>query len=98
MKTTILNRTVLSHYISEEVGLTKNQADRVLESIMDNITIALKNGNKVTLKGFGSWSVVRRDARVGINPSTGQRIFVSATNVVKFAPSDILNRNMKDVL
>ncbi|SEC74693.1 DNA-binding protein HU-beta [Maribacter dokdonensis] len=93
-----MNRTVLSHYISEEAGLTKKQADRVLESIMANITTTLKKGNKVTLNGFGSWSVVRKDARTGMNPSTGQSISVSAKNVVRFAPSDILNRNMKDVL
>ena len=93
-----MNRTVLSHYIFEEAGLTKKQADRVLESIMANITAALKKGNKVTLNGFGSWSVVRKDARTGMNPSTGQSNSVSAKNVVRFAPSDILNRNMKDGL
>jgi len=51
---------------------------------LGNVEGALKKGGRVSLVGFGSWSVSRRNAREGRNPSTGQTIQIAAKNVVKF--------------
>jgi|TARA_R110000764_G_scaffold98280_5_gene182605 DNA-binding protein HU-beta len=92
-----MNRIELAHNITEETGLTKEETKIVLESIITNIVLALKKGDKVMLKGFGSWSVVQRNARMGIVPSTGQAISIPAKKIVKFIPSVRLNEEVKDV-
>ena len=61
-----------------------------MESFLGNVEGSLKKGNRVSLVGFGSWAVTRRNAREGRNPSTGQTIKIAAKNVVKFkAGSDL---------
>lgn len=92
-----MNRIVLSHYIGEEAGMNKKQADQVLESIMFVITAALQKGGKVTISGFDTWSVVHKKARIGTIPSTGENISVAAKKVVKFTPSNLLNAKMEIV-
>ena len=62
----------------------KLQQKKALESFLGNVSGALKGGNRVSLVGFGSWSVTRRAARDGRNPQTGATIKIAAKNVVKF--------------
>ncbi|MFM1878914.1 MAG: hypothetical protein RLZZ241_1780, partial [Bacteroidota bacterium] len=57
---------------------------KALESFLGNVEGSLKKGGRVSLVGFGSWSVSKREAREGRNPSTGQTIKIPAKNVVKF--------------
>ena len=67
-------------------------AKKALESFLGNVEKSLKKGNRVSLVGFGSWSVSRRAAREGRNPQTGKTIKIAAKNVVKFkAGSDLSN-------
>ena len=71
---------------AQDAGIPKVKAAKVLESIMNGITKALKKGDKVSLVGFGTFSVAKRAAREGRNPATGQKIKIPAANVPKFKP------------
>jgi len=72
---------------AKDAGISKVAATAVLGSFMDSVTKALKKKNgKVTLVGFGTFQKVRRKARKGRNPQTGEAIKIKATNVVKFRP------------
>ncbi|MEO0572958.1 MAG: HU family DNA-binding protein [Bacteroidota bacterium] len=85
-----MNKTELIDAMAADAGITKAAAKKALESFLGNVEGSLKKGNRVSLVGFGSWSVSRRNAREGRNPQTGQTIKIAAKNVVKFkAGSDL---------
>ena len=85
-----MNKSDLIDAMAEDAGITKAAAKKALESFLENVEGALKKGNRVSLVGFGSWSVSRRAAREGRNPQTGKTIKIAAKNVVKFkAGSDL---------
>jgi DNA-binding protein HU-beta len=69
---------------AEEADITKAQASKVLKSILNGIEKALKKGDKVSLVGFGTFSVSKRAAREGRNPATGKPIKIPAARVPKF--------------
>ncbi len=69
---------------AQEAGITKTDAAKALNSILGSITKALAKGDRVSLVGFGTFSVSRRAARVGRNPATGATIQIPAANVPKF--------------
>lgn len=79
-----MNKTELIDAMAADAGITKAAAKKALESFLGNVESSLKKGNRVSLVGFGSWSVSRRNAREGRNPQTGQTIQIAAKNVVKF--------------
>ena len=70
--------------MAEHAGITKASAKKALESFLGNVEGELKKGGRVSLVGFGSWSVSKRNAREGRNPQTGKTIQIAAKNVVKF--------------
>ena len=85
-----MNKSDLIDAMAEDAGVTKAAAKKALESFLGNVEGSLKKGNRVSLVGFGSWSVTRRAAREGRNPQTGKTIQIAAKNVVKFkAGSDL---------
>lgn len=79
-----MNKTELIDAMAADAGITKAAAKKALESFLGNVEGSLKEGGRVSLVGFGSWSVSKREAREGRNPSTGQTIKIAAKNVVKF--------------
>lgn len=79
-----MNKGDLINQIADEAGLSKAQAGKALDSVLTNVVGTLKKGNKVTLVGFGTFSVSKRSARTGRNPQTGATIKIPAKNVVKF--------------
>ncbi len=79
-----MNKGELVARVAKDSGLTKADAGRALDAALDNITKALKKGEKVTLVGFGTFGVSRRRARAGRNPQTGAPIKISARRVPKF--------------
>ncbi|MEB8347065.1 HU family DNA-binding protein [Flavobacteriaceae bacterium KMM 6898] len=81
-----MNKSELIAAIAEDAGITKTAAKKALESLLGSIEKSLKEGGKVTLVGFGSWSVTKRAAREGRNPKTGKTIQISAKKVIKFKP------------
>ncbi|MDT0554537.1 HU family DNA-binding protein [Patiriisocius hiemis] len=85
-----MNKSDLIDAMAEDAGVTKAAAKKALESFLGNVEGSLKKGNRVSLVGFGSWSVSKRAAREGRNPQTGKTIQIAAKNVVKFkAGSDL---------
>ncbi len=79
-----MNKAELISKISDDVNLTRGQANAALDSFVDAVTQSLKEGEKVTLVGFGTFSVSKRQARNGRNPQTGQVIKIKAKKVAKF--------------
>ncbi len=79
-----MNKGDLIVKISEEVGISKTQANSAIDAFTEAITKTLKGGGKVTLVGFGTFSVGKRSARTGRNPKTGATIKIKAKKVAKF--------------
>ena len=85
-----MNKSDLIDAMAADAGVTKAAAKIALESFLGNVEKSLKKGNRVSLVGFGSWSVSKRAAREGRNPQTGKTIKIAAKKVVKFkAGSDL---------
>ena len=81
-----MNKSELISAMAEKAGLTKVQAKNALEALMEATKDNLKNGGKLSLIGFGTFSVASRKARTGHNPATGKDIKIPAKKVVKFKP------------
>lgn len=81
-----MNKAELIGSIADKSGLSKAEAGKALDAFVSSVTDALSSGERISLVGFGSWSVDKRDARIGRNPRTGQEIQIAAKNVVKFKP------------
>ncbi len=79
-----MNKTELIDAMAADAGISKAAAKQALESFLGNVGSTLKGGGRVSLVGFGSWSVSQRAAREGRNPQTGATIQIAAKNVVKF--------------
>ncbi|MFB3851946.1 MAG: HU family DNA-binding protein [Acidobacteriota bacterium] len=79
-----MNKTELISAVASQAGLSKAQAGVAVDAFTDAITKALKKGDKVTLVGFGTFSVVHKKAREGRNPKTGKTIKIAAKKVAKF--------------
>jgi DNA-binding protein HU-beta len=83
-KNTNMNKGELITKIADDAGITKTQANASLDSFVEAVTKSLKSGNKVTLVGFGTFSVSKRAARNGRNPQTGAVIKIKAKKVARF--------------
>ena len=79
-----MNKVELIAQIAEKSGLSKKDAEKALAAVIDTITEAVSNGDKVQLVGFGSFEVKQREARVGRNPKTKEAIETPATRVPVF--------------
>jgi DNA-binding protein HU-beta len=79
-----MNKADLITKLSEDANITKTQANNTLDSFIEAVTKTLKGGGKVTLVGFGTFSVSKRAARNGRNPQTGAVIKIKAKKVAKF--------------
>ena len=79
-----MNKGELVSKIADGSGLSKTQANAAVDSFVDAVTKALKSGDKVTLVGFGTFSVSKRSARIGRNPKTGVAIKIKAKKVARF--------------
>ena len=79
-----MNKQELIDNIAESADISKAAASRALDAVVESVTGALKGGDSLTLVGFGTFSVRRREARAGRNPKTGEAIQIKATNVPAF--------------
>ena len=79
-----MNKAELIAKIAEDAGITKTQANATVDAFVDAVTKTLKKGDKVTLVGFGTFSVSKRAARNGRNPQPGAVIKIKAKKVAKF--------------
>lgn len=90
----VLTKSELIRKVSSTADITLNDAEAVLEAILNSIVRTLRAGNKVEVRGFGSFRTRRRQARIARNPKTGARVEVPAKNVPYFTPS----KDLKDGL
>lgn len=79
-----MNKTELVNQIAESADISKKEAENALEAFMVAITDTMQKDDKLSLIGFGTFSVSKRAARDGRNPQTGKTIKIPAKNVVKF--------------
>ena len=87
-----MNKGDLVGKIARDAGLTRSQAEAAFNSLIGGVTASLKRGQKVTIVGFGTFSVTKRKARMGRNPQTGAPIKIAARKIPKFASgSDLKN-------
>ena len=89
-----MNKTELIAAVAEKVGMTKKDAERVVNATVEAITESLVKGDKVQVSGFGIFEVKAREARVGRNPKTKEAIQIPATRLPAFKASKAL----KDVV
>ncbi len=73
--------------VSDKVGLPKQDAAEIVETILDSIKQALRDGENVKLSRFGNFVVRNKNARKGRNPKTGQELEITPRKVVSFRPS-----------
>ena len=81
-----MNREELVTAIAAKTGLTKGSAAEVLDAILETITDVVRDGDKVTLAGFGTFLLAERAARKGRNPRTGAEIEIAARKAPRFVP------------
>ncbi|WP_227028791.1 HU family DNA-binding protein [Azotobacter chroococcum] len=86
----IMRKPELAAAIAEKTDLTRDQANRVLNAMLEEITCALNRKDSVTLVGFGTFMQRHRGARTGKNPQTGQPVKIRASNTVAFKPGKSL--------
>jgi DNA-binding protein HU-beta len=82
-----MNKVELINAVAEKAGMTKVDARKAIDAIMDVTKAELKKDGKIALVGFGTMSVAKREARKGRNPKTGKTINIKAKKVVKFKPA-----------
>jgi DNA-binding protein HU-beta len=85
-----MNKTELIAAAAEKAGMSKKDAERLLNAALDTITVTLSKGERVQLSGFGIFEVKDREARVGRNPRTKEAIEIPATRTPTFKPSKLL--------
>jgi len=90
-----MTKAELIDKIASGAGLSKTDAGKALDATLDAVKLALKKGHKVTLVGFGTFSVSKRKARKGRNPRTGAEIKIPAAKVPKFTAGKTLKDAVK---
>ncbi len=89
-----MTKAMLIEKIAGDAKLSKAAAGKALDSMIKNISKALKKGDRVTLVGFGTFSVSKRKARMGRNPQTGEAIKIKARKVPKFSAGKALKNSL----
>ena len=85
-----MNKTELVAAVAQKTGLTKKDAEKVVNATIESITESLVNGDKVNVSGFGIFEVKARAARTGRNPRTNENIEIPATKLPAFKASKTL--------
>ena len=85
-----MKKTELIAAVAEKTGLTKKDAERVVNATFESITAAMAEGDKVAIAGFGNFEVKTREARVGRNPRTKETIEIPASKLPAFKAAKAL--------
>ena len=92
-----MNKTELVAAIAKDTKLSQKDAEKVLKAFTEEVTAALKKGDKVQLIGFGTFEVAKRAARTGHNPATGEKIKIKASKTPKFKAGQALKDTVNGV-
>ena len=87
-----MNKTDLINEVAAKASLNKTKAKAAVDAVLESIAQALVNDDKVQLLGFGTFSMVEKPERMGINPRTKEQIKIAARKVCKFKPADSLGK------
>ena len=90
-----LTRTDLTEAVGREIGLSHTESARLVESVLDHMSDALVNGEKVKISSFGTFEPRSKEARMGRNPQTGVDAVISPRRIVKFVPSQKLRKSVE---
>jgi DNA-binding protein HU-beta len=90
-----VNKNELVEQIAQRSGLSKSQAGEALSATIATIEEGLAAGQDIAITGFGKFSVAHRDARQGINPATGERMWIAATKAPRFSAGATLKEAVK---
>ena len=90
-----MTKAELVEKVASEAGITKSQAEKAVDGFVASVSSALADGDKITLVGFGTFSVSARAQREGRNPRTGEKIKIPASKVVKFKSGKTLSEKVK---
>jgi integration host factor subunit beta len=82
----------LINKLSKDMNITKQEAENGVNIFFETLKEAIKRGEEIELRGFGSFRIRKRDSRSGRNPRTGERVKVPAKKVIYFKPSKILKQ------
>ena len=89
-----MNKTDFINAVAEKAGLSKADAKKAIDAFVETVSNEMKEGGKIALLGFGTFSVSEKAARKGINPKTKEPIEIPARKVVKFKPGSELNEKV----
>lgn len=90
-----MNKAQLIEKMAKNSKMSKSACKKVLETFIDVVGKTLKTGSSIVLTGFGTFTVMKRKARTGVNPATGKKMDIPAKKVAKFRPGRAL-RDMVD--
>ena len=90
-----MNRKELVAEVAKRTAMAMSQINHTLDNVLDVVSEAMVNGREVALKGFGTFAVAKRAARVGRNPQTGQKMKIGPSKAPKFRPSSQLKAAVK---
>lgn len=89
-----MTKTDLVDSVASKTEIPKDKAEEIVNSLFDDIIGALKNGEKVNISGFGTFSVSQRKARTGRNPKTGETIQIASSRAAKFKAGKTLKESL----
>jgi integration host factor subunit alpha len=92
-----VTRAQLSEAVYEEVGLSRNESAELVESVLEEISDALSQGDFVKISSFGSFSVRQKGERIGRNPKTGEEVPIQPRRVLVFRASHVLKNRINGV-
>ena len=87
-----LTKNEMLQQVQDKTGLTKKESMAGLDGLFEIIKGELSHGKPVMISGFGKWTVVKKKARKGRNPQTGEDLIIDARKVVTFKPSNVLRK------
>ena len=90
-----MNKMGIVEAVQNKMDLTKKSAEDAVDTVFDCITKCLAQGEEVSISGFGAFIVKKRDARMGVNPRTGEKIQIGATVTPKFRAGKALKTAVK---
>lgn len=93
-----LTRADLAEAVYEAVGLSRNESQNLVETVLEEISTALVNDQTVKISSFGTFTVRQKGGRMGRNPKTGEEVPIEPRRVLSFRPSHVLKNTINDAL
>jgi integration host factor subunit beta len=91
-----MTKAELVEEVARSTELTKKHAEIIVNTVFESIVDSLKSGEKIELRGFGSFRIRQRDARIGRNPKTGEKVDVPAKSIPYFKPGKDLREMLNE--